>query len=148
MHSKERKGEFLLDSNVFLSYLKGDELSAQAEKVVKSSVEGTLEAFVSSMLYDDVISGLRSKGMSLNEVLHVLTAIASIPHTALPVTPTIAISALTLYIKHGGQRKLHYFDAYHVATARIQELSIITSDKYIVEHQKNLGITAIDLKNL
>lgn len=148
LHSKELKGKFLLDSDVFLSYLKGDELSVHAEKVIKSAVNGTLEAFASSMLYDDVISGLRSKGMILTEILQVLTAIASIPHTALPVTPTIAISALTLYIKHGGQRKLHYFDTFHVATARIQELPIITSDKYINEQQKNLGITAINLRNL
>lgn len=132
MHSKELRGKFLLDSNLFLSYLKGDELSAQAEKVIKSVVEGTLEAFAFLMLYDDVISGLRSKGMTLNEILQVLTAIASIPHAALPVTPRIAIGALTLYIKYGGQRKLHYFDAFHVATSRIQELPIITSDEYII----------------
>jgi predicted nucleic acid-binding protein len=142
------RGKFLLDSNVFLSYLKGDELAVHAENIVKSIVGGTLKAFVSSILYDDVISGLRSKGMALTEITQVLTDIASIPHISLPVTPTIAISALKLYIRHGGQRKLHYFDAFHVATARIQELPIITSDKYIQEQQKDLGINAIDLRSL
>jgi len=142
------RGKFLLDSNVFLSYLKGDEFAVHAENIVKSIVGGTLKAFVSSILYDDVISGLRSKGMALTEITQVLTDIASIPHISLPVTPTIAISALRLYIRHGGQRKLHYFDAFHVATARIQELPIITSDEYIYEQQKELGINAIDLKNL
>ncbi|KPV62026.1 MAG: hypothetical protein AOA66_1532 [Candidatus Bathyarchaeota archaeon BA2] len=104
--------------------------------------------FVSSMLYDDVISGLRSKGMELADVMQVLTAIASIPHTPLPVTPAIAISALTLYMQHGGPRKIHYFDTFHVATARLHELPMITSDIYINEHQRNLGITAVDLKKL
>jgi predicted nucleic acid-binding protein len=148
LHSKEMRGKFLLDSNVFLSYLKGDELAVHAENVVKSIVGGSFKAFVSSILYDDVISGLRSKGVALTEIMQILIDIASIPHISFPVTPTIAISALKLYIRHGGQRKLHYFDAFHVATARIQELPIITSDKYIYEQQKELSIIAIDLKNL
>gem|GEM_PF-4411136 len=73
------------------------------------------------MLYDDVISGLRSKGMTPNEILQVLTAIASIPHAALPVTPTIAIGTLTLYIKYGGQRKLHYLC---IPRSHIQNLGV------------------------
>lgn len=145
---KELKGKFLLDADVFISYIKGDELADHAEKVIKSIVDGRLEAFVSSMLYDDVISGLRSKGMGLRNVIQVLTAMASIPHTSLPVTSPIAISALALYIQHGGQRKIHYFDTFHVATARLHELPIITSDTYINEQQKNLGITAYNLKNI
>jgi len=106
------RGSFLLDADVFLSYIGGDELADHAERVVKSIVEGDLEAYVSSMLYDDVISGLRSKGMELKEVIQILTAIASIPHTPLPVTSAIAISALTLYMRHGGPRKIHYFDTF------------------------------------
>jgi predicted nucleic acid-binding protein len=86
--------------------------------------------------------------MTLTEVMQVITAIASAPHTALPVTPTIAISALTLYIRHGGPRKLHYFDAFHVATARNQESPIITSNRYIHEQQTDLSINAIDLRKL
>ena len=149
MHPKEPRSKALLDADVFLSYIKGDELAIRAEKVIKSIViDGTLEAFASSILYDDVISGLRSKGMMLTEIIQVLRAIASIPHTALPTTPTIAINALILYIRHGGSRKLHYFDAFHVATARTQELPIITSDTYIIEQQKNLGVNVINLRNL
>jgi len=75
-------------------------------------VEGKLEAFASSMLYDDVTSGLRSKGMDLGEVLRVLTAIASIPYTPLAITPPITTGALTLYMHHGGPRGIHYFDAF------------------------------------
>jgi len=148
LYPRELRGSFLLDADVFLSYIKGDELADNAERVVKSIVEGELKAFVSSMLYDDVISGLRSKGMELREVIQILTAIASIPHTPLPVTPAIAISALTLYMRHGGPRKIHYFDTFHVATAKLHELPIITSDTYINEQQENLDIKTLNLKKL
>lgn len=145
---KELKGKFLLDADVFLSYISGDELADQAEKVIKLATNGTVEALVSSILYDDVISALRSKEMEINSIIQILIAIASIPHTSLPITPQTAISALTLYMQHGGPRKLHYFDAFHVATAKHHELPIITSDNYINEHQKNLGITAYNLRKI
>ncbi|MBC7091178.1 MAG: PIN domain-containing protein [Nitrososphaeria archaeon] len=48
--------------------------------------------------------------------------------------------ALNLYAKHEGPRKLHYFDAFHIAIARQHGLPIITSDNYINEHQDNLEI--------
>ena len=148
MYSKGLKGKFLLDSDVFISYIKGNELANQAEKVVKPLLDGVLEAYVSSILYDDVISGLRSKNMELGAIIEVLTAIASIPHTPLLITPSVAISALTIYMRHGGPRKLHYFDAFHVATARLNGLPMITSDHYINEQQTSLGITALDLRTL
>ncbi|MBS7653477.1 PIN domain-containing protein [Candidatus Bathyarchaeota archaeon] len=148
MFSKEMKGKFLLDTDAFISYISGDELVEQAEKIVELITDGAVEAFVSSMLYDDVISALRSKGMEIDDVIQVLVAIASIPHVSLPITTQIAISALTLYMRHGGPRKLHYFDAFHVATARYHELPMITSDNYINEHQKSLGITAYNLRKI
>ena len=107
-----------------------------------------IEAYVSSMLYDDIISALCSKGMNLNSVIQVLVAIASILHKPLLITPETAISALTLYIKHGGPGKLHYFDAFHVAIARQHGLPMITSDNYINAHQQDLGITVYNLKRI
>jgi len=148
LYSKGLKGKFLLDSDVFISYIKGNELADQSEKVVKPLLDGVLKAYVSSMLYDDVISGLRSKTMELGTIIEVLTAIASIPHTPLLITPSVAISALTIYMRHGGPRKLHYFDAFHVATARLNELPLITSDHYINEQQTSLGVTALNLRTL
>jgi len=100
------------------------------------------------MLYDDVISGLRAKGMRLPKIIEVLATIASVPHTSLSVTPAVAISALMLYQQHGGSRRLHYFDAFHVATARMHGLPMITSDGYIIQRQADLGITAINLRRL
>lgn len=146
MSSREVEGEALLDADVFISYIKGDEMVDHSERVIDGIMSGRLEAHISSMLFDDVITGLRSKGMEISEVINVILAIASINHTSLPVTSAIAVNALMLYERYGGARRLHYFDAFHVATAKINGLSMITSDKYIIEHQKELGIKAIDLR--
>ena len=145
---RELRGKLLLDADVFLSYIGGGELADHAEKVVRLITDGVVEAFVSSMLYDDVISALRSKEVEIEKIIQVLVAIASIPHTPLPVTPQIAVSALTLYIQHRGPGKLHYFDSFHVATAKHHKLPLITSDNYINEHQENLGITAYNLRKI
>ena len=48
--------------------------------------------------------------------------------------------------KHGGPRKLHYFDSHHVATALRTHTPLITSNRYIIDNQTQLGITAIDLR--
>jgi hypothetical protein len=69
--------------------------------------------------------------MELGEVIQVLTAVASVPYEPLPLTCEIAISALTLYMQHGGPRKIRYFYAFHVATARSHELLPVTCDTYI-----------------
>lgn len=148
MSLTELKGELLLDADVFISYIKGDELADRSEKVVTAIINNHIQPHVSSVLYDDIISALCSKGMEIQKVVEVLTAIASIPHESLPVTPAIAISALNLYMRHGGSRKLHYFDSFHVATAQFHRLPIITSDNYMIKHQTDLGVTTINLKRL
>jgi hypothetical protein len=76
----------LLDSNVFLSYIKDDDLAVYSEKVVEAILGGMLNAYVSSELYDDVVTALRSRGVPLADVKAVLKGIASIPHTSLSVT--------------------------------------------------------------
>jgi len=73
-----------------------------SSSVVSDAIGGRLVAKVSIMLYDDVVTGLRSKGMETSEVLRVILAIASIDHKSLPVTAAIAVNALTHYDRHGG----------------------------------------------
>jgi len=138
----------LIDSDVFISYIKADEMVEHSERVVEAMVDGELKAHVSSMLFDDVITALRSKGMEIGDVIKVILAIASINHLSLPVTSAIAVNALMVYERHGGKRRLHYFDAFHVATAKIHDLSMITSDRYIIEHQGELGIKVVDLRTI
>lgn len=140
--------EALLDADVFISYISGDEMLDHSQRVVESVISGELVAYISSILFDDVITGLRSKGMEIGEVIKVILAIASIDHTPLPVTATIAVNALMLYQRHGGPRRLHYFDAFHTATANVNALPVITSDRYILEHRNELGVRAIDLRKI
>jgi len=146
--SREAEGEALIDSDVFISYIKGDEMIEHSERVIDAITSGRLEARISSILFDDVTTGLRSKGMEISDVIKVILAIASIKHVSLPVTSAIAVNALMIYERHGGPRRLHYFDAFHVATAKINGLQMITSDRYIIKNQGALGIKAVDLKTL
>lgn len=146
--SREDEGEALIDTDVFISYIKGDEMIEHSAHVIDAITSGRLEARISSILFDDVTTGLRSKGMEIRDVIKVILAIASIKHVSLPITSAIAINALMIYEKHGGSRRLHYFDAFHVATAKINDLKMITSDRYILENQRTLGIKAVDLKTL
>jgi len=44
----------LLDADVLFSYLKGDELSAQAGKLVLKAEDGEVKLYVSSEVYDDI----------------------------------------------------------------------------------------------
>ena len=144
----EVEGGALIDSDVFISYIKGDEMIEPSERVINAITNGRLEARISSMLFDDITTGLRSKGMEISDVIKAILAIASINHISLPVTSAIAVTALMIYERHRGPGRLHYFDAFHVATAKINDMQMITSDRYIIENQRALGIKAVDLKTL
>ncbi len=77
-----------------------------------------------------------------------LQDMTAIPHRALPVTVEIAASAIELYNRHGGRRKLHYFDSFHVATAEREQTPLLTSDRYILDHMREMNIRAIDARKL
>ena len=148
MSLKGLSREVLLDTCVILHYLFGDELADNAEKIVYSIVNGDLKAYFSSEAYDDAITGLRSKGVNISTIVDILEKWASIPHETLPLTPEIAIDALNMYRKHGGPRKLHYFDSFHVATASLEGVPMLTSDRYILRHADSLGVEVVDLRTL
>lgn len=141
-------GRVLLDADVFVSYLRGDELSSASEVVIRALTSGRAAGLVSSIIYDELITALRSKGASFDLVEEVLAGMAAIPHTPLPVTPEVALLALRLYRERGGPRRLHYFDSFHVATACLEEVPMITSDSYILRHASEFGIEVIDLRKL
>ena len=146
-NAKKRK-KLLLDTCVFLHYLLGDKLADKAEILVKQAVKREATLYVSSEAYDDAITALRSKGVKNDVILDLLDKWAAIPHRPLPTTVEIAAEALKLYRKHGGPRKLHYFDAFHAATSKHYGIPLVTSDKYITENAEKLGINAINLKTL
>ena len=144
-----RRGRvLLLDTCVILHYLLGDELADKAEILIKLAVGDEVTLAVSSEAYDDAITAFRSKGVDLPTVLKALEMWAAIPHQVLPVTAEIAVEALRLYSLHGGRGRLHYFDALHVATAKHYGLPLVTSDRYVIEHSKALGVSVIDLRTV
>lgn len=137
---------FLIDADLFISYLTGDELEPRFNSVVENLSSGAVEAYVSSEVYDDIVSALRSQKVPLEEVMEFISDMRTIPHKPLSLTPEIVVDALQIYAQHGGPRKIHYFDSYHVATAKRHNLPLLTSDKYIIEHAKNLDVRALDIR--
>jgi len=140
--------KLLLDTCVFLHYLLGDKLADKAEILVRLALEDKVTLAVSSEAYDDAITAFQSKGVKTSTILDILEKWASIPHQTLPTTIEIAIEALELYNQYGGHRKLHYFDAFHVATAKHYNLPLITSDIYIIDNAEKLDINVIDLRKI
>ena len=149
MYSNAAKTKkLLLDTCVFLHYLLGDQLADKAEILVKLALQGKVTLTVSSEAYDDAITAFRSKGVKTGTILDILEKWASIPHQTLPTTIEIAIEALELYNQYGGRRKLHYFDAFHVATAKHYNLPLVTSDKYIIDNTEKLDVKVINLRKI
>lgn len=138
----------LVEADLFISYLTGDELEPAYSKLVKDTEEGKLDLAVSSEVYDDVVTALRSQGISSEKAADFVDDMKRIRHRPLPVTADIASSALRLYSEHGGPRKLHYFDAFHVATARNSNLTLVTSDTFIIKNAEKMGVRVIDIRRL
>ncbi len=138
----------LVDADLFISYLTGDLLEPLFTPVVNGAKAGATELLVSSEVYDDVVTALRSQRVPIEKVIEFVIDMKKIPHKTLTVTADISAEALRAYREHGGSRKLHYFDSYHVATAKNYGISFLTSDKYVIKNAKRLGVEAIDVRSL
>ncbi|MBS7288786.1 MAG: PIN domain-containing protein [Candidatus Freyarchaeota archaeon] len=135
------------DTNLFISHLAGDENAEYADRILEEAEEGRLKIYASSIVVDDIITAYRSQGYTIRQVVDVLRALQTITFEVLPLPVSVALEAMKIYEKHGGARKLHYFDAFIVATAKIQvKAPIATTDKYILENQQELQVQAIGLK--
>jgi predicted nucleic acid-binding protein len=135
-------------SQVFFSYLVADQLSDCSEKLVYRADSGSLKLQVASEIYDDIITALRSSNTSIDVVVEFLSDLRKIPHEVLPTSVESAAEAMRLYSRYGGSRRLHYFDSFHVATAKLHELPLVTSDRFILENSDQLRIVAIDLRRV
>jgi predicted nucleic acid-binding protein len=138
----------VVDTVLFISYLRGDELSDRAEIIIDRALNKKTSLLTSSEMYNDLITAYRTGGYKPEEIRNLLLDLRVIPHEVVPTTLNIAILAMDLYSKYGGSRRLHYFDAFHVATALAIGEPLITSDKFILENAKNLGIKTIDLREI
>lgn len=115
---------------------------------MEEGLEGRLELLASSEVYDDVMSALRSQKVQLKTISDFIMDMRAIPHRTLPVTLDVAATAVSLYLKHGGSRKLHYFDSFHVATSQLEGRPLLTSDRYIIARASEMGIKAIDARSV
>jgi predicted nucleic acid-binding protein len=138
-------GTFLADTDLFFFYLRGGRCEVQAEKVIKEASAGRVSLKTSSEVYDDAISAIRADEDSLDVARSFVSDMRSIPHVAMPMSAEVAEDALALYIEHGGRRRLSYFDSFHVACARRYDLALLTSDGWIIENRKALGLAVKDL---
>jgi predicted nucleic acid-binding protein len=138
----------LVDADVFFSYLVSDNLSGHSERILERADKGLLRLYASSEIYDDIVTALRSNNTPLKLVIEFLDDLRMIRHEVMSTTFEVALGAMRLYAQYGGPRKLHYFDSFHVSTAKVYDIPLITSDRFILQKSQALGITVLDLRNV
>jgi predicted nucleic acid-binding protein len=84
----------------------------------------------------------------MDVVIGIISDLRKISHEVLGTTVDVAEEAMRLYSKYGGSRKLHYFDSFHVATAKQYDLPLVTSDRYMLRNSDKLGIQVLDLREI
>jgi len=146
--STEIPNEILLDTDFFISYYRKDELINNVKEILALALENSINLFISSEIFNDIISAYRSKGYSFYQIKELLLDLYDIPFKVLPVDLDIAYYAIEYYEEFGGSRKLHYYDSFHVATAKKYEKIFLTSDKFILKNQEMLNIQTIDLRKI
>jgi predicted nucleic acid-binding protein len=138
----------LVDSDVLFSYLVDDELASHSVKLVELAGQGRVKIMAASELFDDIITALRSDNSPIEVVIEMVADLRKLSCEVLPTTVDIAEEAMRLYSRYGGSRKLHYFDSFHVATAKQYDLLMITSDRYVLRNADKLGARALDLREI
>ena len=133
------------DADLFFFYLRGGRLEDQASKVIEAASAGRVNLRTSSEVYDDAISALWADEVPLETVLSFVSDMKVISNSSMPMSAEIAEDALSMYMKHGGRRKLSYFDSMHLATAKRYDLPFLTSDRYVIRNAKTLGVRTFDL---
>lgn len=136
----------LVDADVFYSYLVSDGLAAHSERILDSAEKGLVKLHTASEIYDDLVTALRSNNTPLKVVIEFLDDLRMIRHEVLPTTLDIASEAMRLYTQYGGPRRLHYFDSFHVSTAKVYDIPLVTSDRFVLQNSKGLGVSALDLR--
>jgi predicted nucleic acid-binding protein len=137
-----------VDADVFYSYLVSDEFSSHAESLLEKADKGSVKLLAASEIYDDMICALRSDNKELVAVAELLHDLRKFPHETLPTTLDVASEAVAIYARFGGPRRLHYFDSFHVATAKLYELPIVTSDRFILQNSDRIEVSALDLREI
>jgi predicted nucleic acid-binding protein len=130
---------------VFFFFLRGGRLEEQASDVIRRASAGTITLRTSSEVYDDAITAIRSEGQPLRVAREFVSDMRSVSHSPVPMSAQIAADALSLYEAFGGRGRLSYFDSFHVATAKSLDMSLLTSDRYVIRNARRLGVRALNL---
>ena len=142
---RDPDASFVADADVFFFYLRGGRLEEQAADVIRQASAGTITLRVSSEVYDDAITAIRSEGQPLDVARDFVSDMRSMPHSPVPMSAQIAADAMSLYGEFGGRGRLSYFDSFHVATARSMGARLLTSDRYVNRNHLKLGVKVADL---
>ena len=116
--------------------------------MIERANQGEAKLVCASELYDDIITALRSGSVKMPVAIEMLRDLRKLSHEVLPTTVDVAEEAMRIYAQHGGSRKLNYFDSFHAATANQHDLTLITSDGYMLRNADKLGIKAMDLQKI
>ncbi|MHA1606750.1 MAG: type II toxin-antitoxin system VapC family toxin [Candidatus Freyarchaeota archaeon] len=136
------------DTDLFISHFAGDEHADYADKILEEAERGKLKIYTSSMMIDDLITAYRSQGYTVKQVVSILQDLQTLTFEILPLPVHVAIEAMKIYSEHKGSRKLHYFDAFIVATAKLQvKAPLVTTDRYILENQEKLQVKAVKIED-
>ena len=138
----------LIDADVILAYLMDDVLANQAAILIEQANNDQIQLLGSPELYMDIITAYKSQGTPDVQIIRLLEDLAAIKHHCLPPTLDLSISALKYYHRYGGSRKLHFFDAFHVATALKYAMPLVTSDQFILQQAKQMNIDVINLRSI
>ena len=125
-----------------------DELSSHSARLIERAKQGLVKFATASELYDEIITALRSDNIRMEVVMEIIADLRKLAHEVLPTTVDVAEEAMRLYSLYVGSRKLHYFDSFHVATAKQYDLLPVTSDPYVLHNSGKLGVRALDLRQI
>lgn len=145
---EELPSRVLVDADVFFSYLVSDDLSIHSERILDRADKGLLKLQAASEIYDDLVTALRSNSTPMKVVIELLSDLRMIRHEVLPTTLDVVTEAMKLYARYGGPRKLHYFDSFHVSTAKTYGIPLVTSDHFVLHNSQVLGVSALDLRKV
>jgi len=138
----------LIDADVIIAYLVDNALADHSAILIERANKDQIKLIGSPEFYMDIITAYKSQGTTNSQIIRILEDLAAIKHKCVYSTLDISISALKYYSQYGGPRKLHFFDAFHVATARKYAFPLVTSDKFILQYAKRMKIEVINLKSI
>ncbi|MFQ6123140.1 MAG: PIN domain-containing protein [Candidatus Heimdallarchaeota archaeon] len=145
---KTLETKVLIDADVLIAYLADNALADHSAILIEKANTDQITLIGSPELYMDIITAYKSQGTTNSQIIRILGDLAAIKHKCMNSTLGISISALKYYSLYGGPRKLHFFDAFHVATARKYAFPLVTSDKFILQYANRMNIEVINLESI